>query len=438
MNATPVVPETEDHRYRRIGITVLAVFIGVFGIWGAIAPLSSAIPASGKISVASNNRVIQHLEGGIVKSILVKDGDSVHSGSTLIELDQTKSKSDLQIVMAKYMESIAQEARLKAERDGQSTIHFPEELTQECLDRNCELLRQGQINEFNARTRFLSGEQTILKQKIDQLKEQTIGLKGSIEANERLSSSYAQEIDELQVLFKQQLTDKVHLREVERQKIKTDNDIANARSDISRINAQIAELHAQIVSQKQTVDKEVAEQLNKVQTDLSDLRSRITALKDTLSRTWIVSPVDGTVTNLQIHTIGGVIPAGKPIMEIVPNGERLIIEGKVAATDIGYVHPGMHAEIRFPGFAHIKTLKIVEGEVIHIAADAISDETSHTLFYPVKIAVTQSGQAELSRNHLRLLPGIPADAMIITGSRTFLDYLVHPFKIMLSKSFNEQ
>lgn len=431
-------PATEERNYRRLGLVVLIALIGIVGVWGSLAPLSSAIPAPGKVSVASNNRIVQHLEGGIVKSIRVHDGDYVHAGQILIELDATRADSELQVVQAQYAEALSQEARLIAERDNTPAVIFPAELNTLCGDFECTSLMQGQINEFDGRRRYVQSKTLMLTQRIDQLRNQLSGLNETIAANQRLSDSYAQEVKEWKILFDQQLTDKLRLREIERQKIKTDGDIANARSEIARIQGQISELTTQILNEKQGFYKEVTEHLSEIQTRVSDLRSRITSLRDTLSRTRIVSPVEGMITNLQLHTIGGVIPSAKPILEIVPQNERLIIEGRVSATDITYVHPGLRAEIRFPGFSHIKSLGIVEGEVINIAADALSDETSHALYYPVKIVVTAKGQQELSRNHLTLRPGIPADAMIVTGSRTMFDYLIHPLKMMFAKSFNEQ
>lgn len=438
MTPTPAVPETEDRRYRRIGIIVLIGLVLVVGVWGSIAPLSSAVSAPGKVAVATYNRTIQHLEGGIVKTILVKDGDQVRSGQVLIELDATRADAELRVALAQYTESLAQEARLVAERDAKLSIAFPSELDELCRNYPCTSLIRGQTDEFNARSSYIRSEREMLTHRIEQLRHQSEGLKQIIGSNSRLSDSYAQEIKEWRALFEQQLTDKLRLREIERQKIKTDGDIANARADMARLQGQIAEIESQIQTQKRTFDKEVTEKLSEVQTRISDLRSRITALRDTLARTRITTPVGGTVANLKIHTIGGVIPATQPIVDIVPAGEKLIVEGRVSATDINYVHPGLKAEIRFPGFVHIKTLKIVEGEVIHIAADAVVDETTHALYYPVKIAVTPAGLSELARSRLSLQPGFPADAMIVTGSRTMFDYLIHPIKMMFVKSFNEQ
>jgi len=431
-------PQIDDRQYRRMGLIVLGLLVGIFGVWGALAPLSSALPASGKVSVASSNRIIQHLEGGIVKEILVKDGDSVKAGTPLITLDDTQANAQLQIILAQFYENLGLESRLISERDGAKSVLFSPEMESMPNAAARSMISEAQRREFNARAQQLSDEKRVLSERIEQLRNQIEGLKAIVSAKLSLSRSYDDEIKEWEILYQQQLIDKMRLRDIKREKVKTDGDIANAKAEIGRAGAQISEINAQIIAQRQNFIQEVLAELSDVQARLSDNRARLAALKDTLARTQITAPVSGTVTNLQIHTVGGVTPAGKPILEIVPEGEALIIEGKVAATDISSVHVGLEAEIRFPGFSHIKSLNIVMGEVIQIAPDAIVDETSKILYYPVKIRVTPEGQKELLRNHLSIQPGIPADAMIVTASRTFLDYMIQPFKVMFTKAFNEQ
>lgn len=435
--STPT-PQTEDRHYRRLGLIVLALLIGVFVIWGGLAPLSSAVPASGKVSVSSSNRIIQHLEGGIVKAIFVRDGDKVKGFQKLIELDSTQANAQLQIVLAQYYENLGLESRLVAERDGAASISFSPEMDQMALPSAKSLIVEAQRREFNARRKQLSDEKQVLLERMEGLKNQISGLEAIVESKSALSASYEDEIKEWEVLYEQQLIDKIRLRDIKREKVRTDGDIANAKAEIGRIKAQMGEIKAQITAQNQNFVKEVVAELSDVQAKLADNRARLAALRDTLARTIVTAPVDGIVTNMQFHTLGGVIPPGKPILEIVPEGELLVIEGKVAATDIAYVHPGLKAEIRFPGFSHIKSLNVVMGEVIHIAPDAIMDENTKMLYYPAKIRVTYDGQQELLRNHLSIQPGIPADVMIVTASRTFLDYIVQPFKNMFIKAFNEQ
>lgn len=436
--SAPPTPETDDRNYRRLGWIVLGLLIGVFGIWGSLAPLSSAVPAPGKVIVASNNRVVQHLEGGIVKTIKVRDGDIVKAGEVLIELDTTQSKAQLEIAQGKFFENLALESRLIAERDGMGTIIFSDELTQMEESIAKSTLIDGQRREFQVRAQDLSDQKTVLLQRIEQLKNQIQGLEAIISSKNALSNSYSEEIKEWEILYKEQLIDKIKLRDIKREKVRIEGEIANAKAEISRARAQIAEMNAQIISQKQSFATQVAGELRQVQMELSDLRSRIGALKDTLTRTTIVSPVGGTVTNLKIHTIGGVIPSGQPILEIVPSGEPLIIEGKVAANEVTNVRVGLETEIRFPNFAHVKDLNVVQGEVIFVAPDAIADEQTHNLYYPVKIQITPKGVEELQKNRLSIQAGMPADAMIVVGTRTFMDYMITPLSQMVTKAFNEE
>jgi epimerase transport system membrane fusion protein len=430
-------PQIDDRQYRRLGLSVLGLFVGIFVVWGAFAPLKGTVQASGKVSVASYNRIVQHLEGGIVKSILVKDGDSVKVGQELIELDATQANAQLQVILAQYYENIGLESRLKAERDETSSISFNTELN-EMPSTARSVIVEAQRREFVARSQNLTDEKRVLSERIEQLYNQIKGLEATVISKTSLTRSYDDEIKEWEVLYQQQLIDKMRLRDIKREKVKTDGEIANAKSDIARSKAQISEIQAQIIAQKQNFTKEVVAELSDVQAKLADNRARLAALRDTLSRTKITAPVAGIVTNSQIHTVGGVIPAGKPILEIVPEGEPLIIEGKISATDITYVRVGLKAEIRFPGFSHIKSLKAVMGEVTQIAPDTLVDETTKILYYPAKIRVTAEGLQELQRNHLVIQAGIPADVMIVTSSRTFLEYMIQPIKKMFVKAFNEQ
>lgn len=431
-------PQTDDRQYRRLGWIVLLLFIGIFGIWGSLAPLSSAISAPGKVIVASNNRIIQHLEGGIVKAIYVKDGDMVQHRQSLIELDSTQAKAQLNVALGKFYEDLAHESRLIAERDDAVHIRFSDELSKIDDAFTKSMIIEGQNREFIARRQELIDQKAVFLQRIEQLESQIQGLEATMSSKRQLSVSYNEEIKEWEELYKEQLIDKIKLRDIKREKIRLEGEIANEKSEIARAKSQIAEMKAQIIAQKQTFLKDVIKDLRDVQTELSDLRSRINALKDTLTRTLIVAPVNGVVTNLKIHTIGGVIPAGQAIMEIVPQNEPLIIEGKVAANEITNVHKGLRTEIKFPSFAHIKSLNTIEGEVIFVAPDAVLDEKTQTSYFPVKIQITQEGQKELQKHHLSVQAGMPADTMIIIGSRTFVDYMIKPLKKMFDKAFNEE
>ena len=433
-----VTPQTDDKFYRRLGWIVLVLFVAIFGIWASYAPLSSAVPASGKVIVASKNQILQHLDGGIVKSILVNEGDSVKLNQPLIQLETTQSQTQLDIALAQYYQEMGLESRLIAERDNASVISFSSELLSMNDSVKKTMIIEGQKREFDARKRQLIEEKNVYLQRIEQMRSQIVGLEAIIQAKSDLSRSYKDEIQEWEVLYKQQLIDKMRLRDIQREKVRIDGDIANAKADIARSRAQITEYNAQILNAQQTFYKEVTSSLRDTQTKLADLQARVAALQDTLKRTVLRAPLEGIVTNIQVHTLGGVIAAGRPILEIVPSGQPMIIEAKVAVNDAINIYQGLKAEIRFSSFAHIKSLDIVEGEVIFVAPDAIVDEQTQASYYPVKVKVTQKGKQELLKHRLVLQAGMPSDVMIIIKSRTFADYMIEPVKNVAEKAFNEQ
>lgn len=433
-----VTPQTDDKYYRRLGWIVLAIFVAIFGIWASYAPLSSAVPASGKVIVASKNQILQHIDGGIVKSILVNEGDSVKANQPLVQLDTTQSKMQLDIALAQYYQEMALESRLIAERDNAPVITFTSELLSMNDSMKKSMITEGQKREFDARKRQLTEEKNVYLQRIEQIRSQIVGLEATVQSKSDLSRSYKDEIQEWEILYKQQLIDKMRLRDIQREKVRIDGDIANAKADIVRSHAQISEYNAQILNAKQTFYKEVTSSLRDTQTKLADLQARIVSLQDILKRTVIRAPLEGIVTNMQVHTLGGVIVAGRPILEIVPSSQPMIVEAKVAINDAINVYQGLKAEIRFSSFAHIKSLDMVEGEVIYVAPDAVTDDQTHTSYYPVNVKITHKGKQELLKHHLVLQAGMPSDVMIIIKNRTFADYMIEPVKNVAQKAFNEQ
>ncbi|OYZ56701.1 MAG: hypothetical protein B7Y17_06745, partial [Sulfuricurvum sp. 24-42-5] len=253
-------PQTNDKGYRKLGWIVLGLFVGVFGLWAALAPLESAVPASGKVIVASSNQIIQHLEGGIVKSIHVSDGAQVKKGDDLIVLDDTQAASQLNIIESQYYEALALESRLIAERDHKSTITFSPELTN--VDAKTRtIITENQRREFSARAFASDNEIAILTQRIEQMKNQIDGLQSIVESKTALARSYRDEVKEWEVLYAQQLIDKIRLRDIKRQVLTTEGEVANAKADIARLKAQINEINTQKLSIKANFIKDVVSQL---------------------------------------------------------------------------------------------------------------------------------------------------------------------------------
>lgn len=438
----PVVPASEtyhldDRPYRVLTFIVLGAFVAIFGIWAALAPLSSAVPAIGKVSVEGKRKVIQHLEGGIVSEILVRDSQKVKQGELLVRLDDTRWRSELEIVRAQYLESLAKMSRLEAEKDRREAVRFPAELGENPTPFMRQMM-EAQNREFIARQKLLRDEDQVMEQRIEQLENQVRGLRAILESKEELLTSYQEETKEWQKLYDQQLIDKMRLRDVIREKTRAEGEIANIRSEIAKVRVQITEVKSQNALRHQDFLKGVLAELSDVERRVTENRARIVVLQDMIVRSEVASPVEGIVVNLQVHTIGAVVAPGRPIVEVVPEGEALIIEGRIAPQEVNYIHKGMRAEVRFAGFSHIKSLKPVIGELVEVSADSLYDEAMRGYYYTVKIRLLPEGMAELARNHLEIMPGMPADAMILTGERTLLQYIVKPFKNMFIKGLREQ
>ena len=381
--------------------------------------------------------VVQHLEGGIVEQILVKDGDSVKQGQLLVSLEKIHFQSELEIANAQLLESLAKEARLIAERDDAPDIAFPQELLTN-TDAISQSMMNAQQSEFVARKKLLDDSEIVSAQRIEQLRNQVEGIDAVTQSRQDLLLSYVEEISEWENLFEQQLVDKMRLRDITREKVRIEGEIANYGAEVARIEVQISEIESQMIVSRQEFLRTVLAELSDTQRSIAELRARTNTLKDSLARAEIRSPVDGTVLNLNVHTLGAVITPGSPILDIVPANEKLIIDGKVATHEINYVDTGMNADIQFAGFAHVRSLKAVQGEVYEVSADALVDAATQMPYYGVKIRLTDKGQEELARNKLEIKPGMPADAMIVTGSRTLLEYLIQPFENLFIKGLREQ
>jgi len=412
------------------GLLVLFGVFGLLGGWMYYAPLASSSVANGTLSAGAEKKIVQHLEGGIVDKIHVKDGDVVQKGQVLITLREVQIKENYNILESQYQDMLALYARLKAQRDDHDSIYFSNEITNNNLIIN-------QKNIFETSKRLQEDEEMITRQRITQQKEQINGLRSIIETKERRLASVEEERIEWEALFAEQLVDKSRIRELSRESNIVEGDITNAQSEILRVKEQISELQTQLLLQKKSLRKETLKELVKVKSTISDLKSKMIALKDRLNLTKVVSPADGTVFGMDIHTIGGVIPPGKEILSIVPKNSKLLIEAEVQTTDIDKVKVGLHSDLMFPAF-NMKKINIIEGKVISVSADSFVNQQTGMPFYKAKIEVSPEGMKTLKENNFVLVPGMPATAMIKLGDSTVLNYIIKPFKEMVIRGFNEE
>jgi len=424
------MPSYDDSSIIRFGLGLIFVVFILIGGWMAYAPLATSSVAVGKVSADLDKKTIQHLEGGKVDAIYVKDGDIVKKGQVLIKLRDVHIKAQLDILDAQYQDVLALFARLKAQRDFKESIEFSKDLS----DKNAI---KNQQNIFETTKKTVEDEKIITKNRIVQLENQISGLNSLIKSKENRLASITEEILEWESLYKQRLVDKQKIRDLRRQNNMIDGEIASNKSEIAKLNEQISETKTQQLLREKEFRKDTLQKYVEAKSRLSDLKSKIIANEDTLSRTSIVSPIDGTVVGLDMHTIGGVVKAGAPILEIVPNNSKLMVVVQVKTTDIDKVKVGLLADIRFSAF-NLKQVHIIEGRVVNVSADSFIDKASHAPYYKAKIEVTKDGLEVLKEYGFVLVPGMPAEAMIKIGDRTALDYLVKPFTEMLGRSFNEE
>ncbi len=423
-------PSHDDSKAIKFGLGVVFLIFGVIGFWAAFAPLASFSVATGSVSAGSDKKTIQHLEGGKVTAIYVKDGDKVKKDQILLKLRDVQIKAQLDILNSQYQDAIALFARLKAQRDDKISIIFPKDLS----DKNAI---KDQENIFFTAKKAIEDEQTIAQNKIAQYESQISGLNSIITSKEKRLDSIIEEQLEWEELFKQRLVDKQKIRELKREKLTIKGDLANIKFQITKLDEQISEVKTQKHLMEKESRKETLQRYVEAKSLISDLKSKIIANDDTLQRTNIVSPIDGTVVGLNLHTVGGIINQGDTILEIVPHDSELIVIAQVQTTDIDKVKIGLFADVMFSAF-NLTHVHVIQGEVIHVSADSFVDKASGLPYYEAKIKVTKEGKQTLKDNGFILISGMPAQVMIQIGDRTALSYFVKPFSQMIDRSFNEE
>ena len=423
-------PSTDDSKVVQFGLAVLFILVIGFGGWAAFAPLAESAVAVGKVSADLDKKTLQHLEGGVIEAIHVKDGDYVEKGDLLLKLKDVHVRSQLNIYETQYQDALALYSRLVAQRDKKEHVDYPQELTHSDI-------KKEQNNIFYETKKSLEDERTINQNRITQLHSQIDGLKSVIKAKQSRKDSIYEEILEWTKLYEEQLVDKIKIRELKREHNALEGELAQTQSEIARLMENISEIENQLQLREKEFAKETLGELVQTKSILFDLKSKIIATKDTLLRTNIVAPISGTIVGLNLHTVGGVVSPGKEILQIVPQESQLIVVAQVNTTDIDKVKVGMLADIRFSAF-NLQKAHVVEGKVVHISADSFVDEATNMPYYEAKIEVTHNGKMQLVEYGFELVSGMPAEAMIRVSERTVLSYLIKPLTDMISRGFNEE
>ena len=426
----------DDKPYRRFGMFVTLGMLGGFVLWATLAPLKSAIVGPGKVVVESRNKVVQHLDGGIVAEIYVKEGDVVKKGQPLLKLSDVQIQAQLDIVNSQLWEAMANLERLNAERNGAEALILSDKvLSLQNEPKMAEYLTtQKQL--FRVRRQAFHSEQAVLKQRVGQSKQQIQGLEQVVRSEQTRAQSLSTDVKDWQSLYEQQFADKVRLREMQRQLTELEGSIAGKQSEIARLKQVSAETEHQLILRQQEYLKEVSDHMRDAQAKRSESEARSAALADQLRRIDINAPDDGRVVGFEVVTVGAVIEPRRPVMEIVPAEHAFAVMAQVQTTDIDLLMVGQKAEIKFTAF-NTNYLPILYGHVANIGADALMDEATKMPYYKVKIAPEPEAVAMLEAQGWQLVSGMPADTYIQTRERTLMNYIVKPLMLMFSRAFNE-
>jgi HlyD family type I secretion membrane fusion protein len=428
------------------GLAILVVWLGCFGVWAGVAPLNSAVVASGTFVATGQNKLVQHFEGGIVREIAVKEGDVVEANQVLVRMDDTAAKSRLRRLVLKNYRSIAMKARLEAEMGPSGTIETPAAFNGSARDPEIEAILERQRAELQARQVSRATEEAVLKMQIAGLEESIRGYEAQVQSTKDRIALFAEELKDKNMLLGQQLVRKTDVLALRRSEASLGGDlgeylgrIADSKERIAQANEKIAQVHS-------TALRDIIKELRETETELDDLEEQIRAAQYVVDRVEVRSPVHGIVVKKNFHTPGGVVSPGAVILELLPIGDERIIEAHVNPKDISHVSVGQQALVRLSALNQ-RTTPMVGASVIYVSADTLaeqvqvrtetrSDSDTRREFYVVRVRLDQ---VDILRRMPEFIPtpGMPADVYIKTGERTFFEYIMKPVFDSFSRAFRE-
>jgi HlyD family type I secretion membrane fusion protein len=417
------------------GCAVIVLFFAGLGGWSALAVLKSAALAPGVVVVESSRKTVKHLEGGIVAEILVAEGQRVAAGDLLIRLDATQAQAKLEQLQSALLSDEMAAARLRAERDGLTQIPWPPQSTEKSVNpARIDDLKASQEKLFRARQASRAGQAAILKQKVAQSREEISGLRGAIRSQERELSLLDEQIADYTKLLKKGLVDKPRVLEVKRRQAEIAGDRLKNEAAIARAEQVIAEAEIRVAELETERVNTAADELQALEREMPQLREQIAAARDVVRRIDIRAPLGGRVVDLKVHTPGGVIGDGEPLLDIVPDYERLLVDAEIDPGDIDVVRAGQTAEVRFTAF-HQRELRPLKARLMSISADRLVDERTGRAYYLGRIELLEDPSAVLKE--AEVLPGMQAEAIILTGESTLLGYLRRPIERTFERALRE-
>lgn len=419
------------------GVFLFVFAIGGFGFWAFRAPLAAAVIAPGSFVATGQNKIVQHLEGGIIKEILIEEGDTVTAGQPILLLDETSALATERELFLRQIRLEAMEARILAEHSGAETLVFPSHIEALRSDFDVASMLDGQTVTFNAAVQQLSNDIVLLNQSIEALSVRSRGQGYELLATRTQLGILWEDLESKQQLLEQGLIRRAEVNALRRAIAEAEGQIGRLTAEMDEIVEVIARYEAQIAQTISERQSAALDELQLVQSELESVREQARRAENVLKRSEVQAPVSGTIVTLYYHTPGGVIESGKPIAEILPTGEPLIIEVSIARTEVDVVQKGQMATVRLTGL-NARTTPLLQGEVYYVSADAILDRQKEVPqeVYVARVSVSPE-QLERVRGFTPT-PGMPAEIMIQTESRTFFHYLAKPIMDSMNRAFREQ
>jgi HlyD family secretion protein/epimerase transport system membrane fusion protein len=427
----PLKPDIR--RPARYGNLLILIFVVVFVGWGGFVYLDGGAVAPGVINPDSGKKTIQHLEGGIIAELPVHEGQAVKVGQPLVVLESTQARATHEALVQQRLSLLARQARLDAERAGESRIQWPPELRSS--DQQIRDIVVAQQEVFDARRSTHATRRDILAQRIEQLAQQIQGSEAQVESASRQIDFIGEELQAKEYLVARGMMPKPEALRLKRAEAEIVGRRGEHVAEIARAREKIGEAKIQILSVDAERADQIAAEQDKVRAELAEVNEKLQASADVVKRTVVIAPVNGTVVDIKFMTIGGVVQRGNPIMSIVPENDEMIIEARLQPRDVKAVHSGLEAKVRFTAYSS-RNVPNVPGTVRTVSADRLMDETNHQPYYLVRVAVDRELVKTVAPS-VDLVPGMPVEVLVVTERRTMLDYLAKPFSDALWRSFRE-
>lgn len=418
-----------------LGFAMMGIFALGFGVWGTVAPLAKGAVAAGVISPEGSRRTVQHLEGGIISRLRVQEGDTVRAGQILVSLEDIQPRAIYEGLLDQYLTLYATQVRLSAEEAGRDRLDWPVELQGPADTENLRAIIESQKRLFETRRVRHISRRSVLQQRIALLWEQIKGLEAQVQSTSTQLALIAEEIAGKQVLRNKELIPKPELLRMQRAEAEILGMRGEYLAEIASAKQQIGESEMQILALDAERADQIAVQSDEVRNNLAAVKERLFASRDTLKRTMVTAPVSGTILNLRYKTEGGVVHPGEPILDIVPSDDTLVIEARVSPVDIDVVQPGLTAQVHLSAFSS-RTTPQIDGIVMSVSADRIIDDVTKQPFYLARVEVDRDSLRKVEPQ-IELVPGMPAEVLIVTGERTMMQYLLEPFSELFRRSFRE-